>query len=564
MRAGEMLWTVIAVASIAYLAWRIWLWKTRFRWSSTLPVSSKQLSWEVQPAGEGTASSDGPTHSTRVRRKAPSGAVSRWDAAERLASVDLKVLHSIQVTTAQQLRSVGSISDYVQATFRDVFAASAQSWTQRLEDYVGEHHAVIALAKAGHKVQLEGGQTGWRWLVDGHPIELNQGVASVQGAKEAVTRLRNAPKAKKEMIQGLSDFDHDAVATASKDALSMIHEGLEPGLHLPLGTLLRSAWRELELLFDKKTPIERAVKHVVMDVASVGTGAYIGAKVGGGLGAVVGPLGVGAGLLVGGIAGAIAGRGLAHRSRVAPFSKAYERYERALRNARSAVETALVESKTEVKELESLYQTKFEAARSEIESAAWEQLEEIEERQTEHLTHFLRQFPDYLSALEAQLVVQEAAVLNPLGPTHWWNWIFPRRRDLEKAAIRNWFKRARKVVGNERRRFERLKDSPAATLQPAVCRFLSTYAFSLSSFDDGLTQLANEFGEAHMAAETINHATLCELETLRNQMLIEFRDRISKMYFRLCQTLSRWKETVQNNLDELRKQASPLGIELPE
>jgi hypothetical protein len=565
MQTSEVLWTAITVCSIAYVSWRIWLWKTRFRRSGALLPPSNQLSWEVP--GDQTAPSQlsqdrrKRRSPPRARSEVPSGDVARLRAAATLASVDPKVLAAVQITTAEQLRGVGSISDYVQANFRDVSATSAQAWMQHLEDYVAEQQAAIALEKAGHSVQLDGGQTGWRWLVDGHPIEVSEGIASVKGA---LTGLRNAPRKKGEMVEGLSDFDHDAITTASKDALSVIHEGLDPGLHIPLGTLLRSAWRELELLFDKKTPIERAVKHVVMDVASVGTGAYIGAKVGGGLGAVAGPVGVGAGLLVGGIAGAIAGRGLAHRSRMAPFSKAYERYEIALSSARSGVEAALAESKAEVRELESLYQRKFETARSEMESAARQQLEEIEKRQTESLMQFLRQFPEYLSALETQLLHEEAAVLNQIGSSPWWNWIFPRRRDLEKSLVRQWFKRARKVVRKERHRFEKLKDRPAVVLHSRVHRFLNMYGFSLQPFDERLVALASEFTEARIAAETINQAALCEMEKLRNQMLVDFRDRVSKMYFALCQTIAGWKKTVENNLDELRRQAGPLGIELPD
>jgi len=366
------------------------------------------------------------------------------------------------------------------------------------------------------------------------------------------------------MVDGLSDFDHNAIATASKDALSVIHEGLDLGLHIPLGTLLRSSWRELELLFDKKTPIERAVKHVAMDVASVGSGAFIGAKVGGGIGAVAGPLGAGAGLLVGAMAGAIAGRGLAHRSRMAPFNKAYERYETTLSSARAAVDSALTESKAEVKELEFLYQAKFEAGRNEIESAARQKVDEIEQRQIGSLQQFLRQFPDHLGVLEAQLLHEEVTVLNELPPTHWWNWIFPRRQDLEKSIIRQWFKRAKKIVKKERHRFEKLKDVPMAALHSKVHHFLNTYTFSLRSFDDGLGTLANEFAEACIAAETVRQAALCEVENVRNQMLVDFRGRISKMYFVLCQTISSWKEEVQVSLDELRRQANPLGIELPD
>ena len=568
MRTGEALWIVVVLCSIAlaYFAWRIRLWRSRSKWSRTLLPRSGQLSWKVPPSEQRTGrtqfdevsasryslSGPGEKNGTDKRKRRPStparpkrpplgssahdGPVAPLGAVATLARIDPGVLRAIQASTAEQLRSVDSIGDYVRANFHDFTAASAESWMQRLEDYV-----------AGDSIAL------------GPVIEVKEG-----GAKEAATDLRLAAQTKVHMIHGLSDFDHDAIGTASKDAISVIHEGFDPGLHIPLGTLLRSAWRELELLFDKKIPIERAVKHVAMDVASVGTGAFVGAKVGGGIGAFAGPVGVGAGLLVGAMAGAIAGRGLAHKSRMAPFQKAYERYEAILGSARSAVDAALTESKAEVKELESLCQAKFEAARSEIQSDARQKLDEIERRQAESLERFLRQFPNHLGALETQLLHEEAAILNEMPPTHWWNWIFPRRKDLEKSVIRRWFKRARKTVAKERRRFEKLKRSPVAALQSKVHRFLNSYTFSLRSFDEDLANLTNEFAQARIAAETIKRMALGEVEKARIQVLADFHDRISKMYLVLCQTISDWKEKVEASLDELRKQARPLGVELPD
>jgi len=594
MRTSEAIWVGIAICSIAYIWWRIWLWQTRFRWSRALLQPSNQLSWKAPASDPRSAPSQSNetassrrslsdleeksdkdrrkrSSSTRARSKAraaaavaPNGGVVAFGAATTLAGIDPQVLHTIQIATAEQLRGVNSVHDYVRANFHEVAATSPQAWMQRLEDYVAEQQAAIALEKAGHTVHLHADQAGWRWLVDGQPIEVRDGTGLAASAKRALTHLHTAAKTKGDMVHGLPDFDHDAIATASKDALSVVHEGLDPGLHIPLGTLLRSAWRELELLFDKKTPIERAVKHVAMDVASVGTGAFLGAKVGGGLGAVAGPLGAGAGILVGAMAGAIAGRGLAHKSRMAPFSKAYERYETTLSSARSAVETALAESKAEILEMESQYQAKFEDAQGEVAAAARRELDEIERKQIERLKQFLRQFPDYLGALEAQLIQEEASVLSEFPRTRWWHWVFPRRQDLEKAITRRWFQRARKIVKKERRRFEKLKDGPVPALHSKVHHFLNTYTFSLKSFDDSLAALSNEFTEARSAAETVRHSALCEIENVRDQMLLDFRGRVSKMYLVLCQTIAGWREKVQDGLDELHKQAVPLGIELPE
>jgi hypothetical protein len=148
--------------------------------------------------------------------------------------------------------------------------------------------------------------------------------------------------------------------------------------------------------------------------------------------------------------------------------------------------------------------------------------------------------------------------------THWWNRIFPRRQDLEKRITRRRFERAGKTVKQERRRFEKPKEGPLAPLHSKVHRFLNTYTFSLKSFDDGLGALSNEFTEARSAAETVRHAALCEIETVRDQMLLDFRGRVSKIYLTLCQTIAGSRGRLQASLDESHKQASPLGIELPD
>ena len=103
-----------------------------------------------------------------------------------------------------------------------------------------------------------------------------------------------------------------------------------------------------------------------------------------------------------------------------------------------------------------------------------------------------------------------------------------------------------------------------AALQSKVHRFLNDYTFSLRSFDEDLGNLANEFAEARIVAERIKQTALSQAEDARNQVLADFRDRISKMYLVLCQTISDWKEKVEVSLHALRKQARPLGVELPD
>ena len=153
MRTGEELWIVVVLCSIAlaYFAWRIRLWRSRFKWSRTLLPRSGQLSWKVPLSDHSPSAPDEKDGSDKRKRRrstparpkrsamgssAPDVAVAPLGAVATLAGINPEVLHAIQVSTAEQLRGVDSIGDYVQANFHDFSAASAESWMQRLEDYV--------------------------------------------------------------------------------------------------------------------------------------------------------------------------------------------------------------------------------------------------------------------------------------------------------------------------------------------------------------------------------------------------------------------------------------------
>jgi hypothetical protein len=87
-----------------------------------------------------------------------------------LATSTLTVLNAVEFSTADHLHSPPSIDNYVQAHFFSNGAASAEGWLHRLEGYVAEQKAAIALEKAGHVVQFAptANNASWDLVVDGH------------------------------------------------------------------------------------------------------------------------------------------------------------------------------------------------------------------------------------------------------------------------------------------------------------------------------------------------------------------------------------------------------------
>ena len=123
----------------------------------------------------------------------------------------------------------------------------------------------------------------------------------------------------------LHEAFHAGVHEAGMDMLQHAPDAFDPdaasGAHFPWLSLLVSAHREVRLLANERTDIERSIKHLALDTAGVWAGAKAGAVVGG----FLGPLG----MLGGAVLGAIAGREVTNDIKRAPLRRAIQAYEAA-------------------------------------------------------------------------------------------------------------------------------------------------------------------------------------------------------------------------------------------
>jgi outer membrane lipoprotein SlyB len=110
-------------------------------------------------------------------------------------------------------------------------------------------------------------------------------------------------------------------------------------LHIPWITMAISGIRELRLLYKGATDLQRALKNVAVDTATVGGGAAIGAKTGAAIGSAIAP-GVGTliGTVLGGVTGAVLGRLAANKIKQAPLREATQVYEATLQKFKAGQE----------------------------------------------------------------------------------------------------------------------------------------------------------------------------------------------------------------------------------
>ena len=273
-----------------------------------------------------------------VAAAALDGTLAGFHAAEALASIDTDVLKAIQVSTADHLHGLRSLSDYTDGHFFGATAESAEGWLHRLEGYVAEQKAAAALEQAGHVVQFapHANQAAWDLFIDGHAVQIKEGITAGVSTKEALlahpdipvyTDIDSADGLKDVMVHGLPDFDHDAIASATENSLLAMQEGLNPDFPIPVFTLLRSSWREITLLLDGKNQIAKVVANVALDVGGAGAGIAAGLKIGLLVGGWFGPVGAAVGAVTGTAAGGIVGLQFANNIRMGPFKRAFQKLQ---------------------------------------------------------------------------------------------------------------------------------------------------------------------------------------------------------------------------------------------
>lgn len=235
-------------------------------------------------------------------------------------------------------------------------------------------------------------------------------------------------------VHGLSELNHDTIASATKDSLHGVKDGFHSTFHFPVVTFAMSSFRELNLLFSDKTTVDRALKNVAVDVSSVGAGAFIGAKAGAlALCWALPPFGAVVGGLIGSIGGAIAGRTVANSIRFSEFNKARAEYVTAVENAQAGLKQQMDGSNVEISRLQVTYKERYERERDKIVADANRDIQLLRAGAAKDLASFVIRFPYHLDTLGAQLQAARSDILKYLPGTPF-GFVFPREADLFRAV----------------------------------------------------------------------------------------------------------------------------------
>jgi hypothetical protein len=421
----------------------------------------------------------------------------------------------------------------------------------------------------GHHVEFApaANQPVWDLVVDGQHVQVKEGLAGVKDFLAAhhgidvYTSPEVAAAVKDPLVHGLSGLSVDQIHEATSQALDGLNDIFDPGFNFPLVTLAFSSWREAKLLWNEKTTFDRAFVNIGMDVAAVGGGAWAGAKGGALAGLFLGPAGAAVGGIIGAIIGGIAGKMASTKIRYAPFNAARAAYNDAIAAAQAEVQTSGSMSRTRLLELQAEYQTEFLASRGQIEQKARLAISRLREGFNDQLFRFAETFPALLDELTAQLEREEQSVLAEIPGRTIRGILFPTQTDHLRAAIQVWFRRARKIVKEEKFLFSKIENRTCETLYGEVQRFLGDYVLKLDAMERELARLMGGFEGAKRQAQSVQQNALREVETERSGLIRKLADEVERIHAELVALIGRWNSTINTRRANLIREARPVGID---
>jgi hypothetical protein len=498
------------------------------------------------------------------------GVLAGLPVIQAVSHIDPFVLKAIEESTADHIHSFPSVHSYIEQHFFAVPTMTADGWFERLTGYVAEQKAASALEAAGHHVTFAAtaNQPVWDLMVDGHPVQVKEGLSGVKAfliehhGIPVYTGPDAAAAVKDPLVHGIVGLNSAEIHESAHTSIEGISDTFDPGFHFPIITLAFAGYREVKLLIQERTTLSKAAKHVGLDVAGVGAGAFGGAKAGAIAGAFLGPIGAAIGGLIGAVAGGAGGKMLATGIRHSPFNEAKAAYEQIVDSAQIAIDVSVNESRDKLRLLQRDYEAEFSKTRELIICRTNSAIRSYAIAYESEFKSFAESFESYLDRLEENLDEQRLLLLETILGSGVRRSLYPTDNDYLRSAIRHWFRKAKRTISDERQRFQSIEPRTLDTLRREIERFLNSYVFELESLDAEISRLVRSFSEAQKAAQTVADGAAEELRRERHGLISKFARQAENLHAGIVELIRSCNQKIAARKDRFIIEGRAVGLDI--
>jgi uncharacterized membrane protein len=308
------------------------------------------------------------------------------DVASGFAAIDKNIFEGISHLRSEQITTLSDLSKTLSGYDHNIWGKLSEGALAKVAGHVGESVVSHHLQTAGLHVDWPeaSNNPGWDIAVNGEHLDV-KAAAKDMWSGSIYSHFADHPDIPVVVAGDALNIPSDAIhfnsetgtgfATLTKtlehggahhvivdDALShsYLHEHVQHATstalgshhiahaHFPLVTFALSGWKEMKLLFNDKTDLHTALKHVSLDTAGTGIGGLAGAKTGAIIGSFLGPIGMGLGAIAGAVGGTIAARSFTNDIKHKNFETAKQDYETAIQRLRTELYREEATAKTQL------------------------------------------------------------------------------------------------------------------------------------------------------------------------------------------------------------------------
>jgi hypothetical protein len=316
------------------------------------------------------------------------------------------------------------------------------------------------------------------------------------------------------------------------------------------------------------TDLSSAAKHVGLDAAGVGIGAWVGGKAGASVGSFLGPVGMVAGTITGTFPGMMFGRSATNEMKYAAFKTAGEHYEKALAAAQAKTRTLETKMHQEMLAVFETEQRTLEIHGHKVRSSLERSLARCQQWYEGRCANFVHLFPEVLARVEKPLTASERAELCALGYSSWpRRLIWPAAKDVRRGLVKEAFGKRLAVIRKAYAEFRRLCSQTPAQIAPIdgvrrIQVFVRKYPFESLDFRKLCQQLARSALTLQKKASELTDSANSLTSREQAARLANLRAATARMSKDVADSLAKEAAGVNKAKENLLKEARKLDIDL--